>query len=274
MEIGPLRKMATKFQEGSPVEYGLRLGALEIPLNSHIGAHMKMQFTGRILCVNCGALIKKSFAQGYCYKCFIALPETDACIVSPEKCHYSAGTCRDPEWGKSHCFIDHTVYLANSSGLKVGVTRRHQQMTRWMDQGATQALPLVSVPSRLLAGKIEVILKRHVADRTDWRKMLKGPADTIDLEAEAGSLLEYLPDISEIEVLEEPEVDIIYPVMTYPEKIVAYNFDKSPVIDDLLMGIKGQYLIFSHGVINVRKFSGYEVEIDPATNSPSFRHRS
>lgn len=195
------------------------------------------------------------------------------CIVKPETCHYDAGTCREPEWGEQHCMQAHYVYLANSSGIKVGITRGSQIPTRWIDQGAAQALPVFRVASRYQSGLLEVVIKQHVSDRTDWRKMLKGDADPVDLvtlrdelvdtcnqeiaalEKQFGSgNIEFLPD--------EEVVEISYPVDQYPEKIKSLNLDKTPLIEAALLGIKGQYLIMDSGVINIRKYSGYKVDVD------------
>jgi hypothetical protein len=262
MPIGVIKKMQTEFVEGGPVEYTLPVGSELVSLNLKIGKGIGLRFTGKIFCVHCGTQIKKSFSQGYCYKCFVTLPETDMCIVSPEKCHFAAGTCRNSDWGRAHCFIEHTIYLANSSGPKVGITRSYQRLHRWMDQGAIQALPLAVVPNRLMAGKVEVILKKFISDRTDWRKMLKGDVNEIDLEAEAAELVDHLPDIMEIDILDEVEVKIQYPVASYPRAVKSFNLDREPIISGTLQGIKGQYLIFDNGVINMRKYGGYEVDVE------------
>jgi hypothetical protein len=262
MPAGVIQKMRTEFVEGGSVLYILPVGSESVSLNPKIGSELRLTFTGKIFCIHCGMQTKKSFSQGYCYKCFVSLPQTDMCIVNPEKCHFAAGTCRDSEWGKAHCFIEHTIYLANSSGPKVGITRSHQKLTRWMDQGAIQALPVASVSNRLMAGKVEVILKKFISDRTDWRKMLKGEIKEIDLEAEAAELVEHLPDILDIEIVDEPEVKIQYPVAIYPKTIKSFNLDNDPKIEGTLQGIKGQYLIFDRGVINMRKYAGYELNVD------------
>ena len=167
---------------------------------------------------------------------------------------------------------DHIVYLANSSGLKVGITKATQIPTRWVDQGATQALPLIRVRNRFQSGLLEVLIKQQIADKTNWRDMLRGVAKPLDLNLEAINILEtFKSEISEIKERYNPfgvnilngieAVSISYPVITYPEKISSYNLDKDSVIEDKLVGIKGQYLIFEDGVINLRKFSGYEVEL-------------
>lgn len=268
---GNLRKMVTRL--GPPVEYLLRLGDQEVPLNGYIGRGLRLRYCGENHCVHCGRKSNKSFGQGYCYPCFRDLPECDGCIVKPETCHFEAGTCRDPEWAQSHCFQEHYVYLANSSGIKVGITRGSQIPTRWMDQGATQALPILRVANRLQSGLVEVALKQHVADRTDWRKMLRGEAETVQLEQVRDELLGACAveidglkarfGAEAINILgDEAPLAIDYPVANYPTKITSHSFDKSEVVEGRLEGIKGQYLIFDSGVINIRKFGGYLVEFE------------
>ncbi|HEY5141320.1 MAG TPA: DUF2797 domain-containing protein, partial [Methylococcales bacterium] len=174
---GPLKKMHTRLD--SPVQYDLPLGDQSIVLNPLIGKPIKLTYTGHIFCVHCNRSIKKSFNQGYCYPCFIALAQCDMCIMKPETCHYEAGTCREPDWGLAFCFQPHIVYLANSSGIKVGITRKTQIPTRWLDQGAVQALPVFKVQSRYAAGLIEVAIAKHVSDKTSWQQMLKNHGEPI-----------------------------------------------------------------------------------------------
>ncbi|MGR9092721.1 MAG: DUF2797 domain-containing protein [Gammaproteobacteria bacterium] len=264
---GTLSKMTSEL--GDPVAYALPLGEHRLPLNELIGKHLSLRYTGSIFCDNCGRATKRSFSQGHCYPCMQKLAACDMCILKPEQCHYHQGTCREPEWGDSHCMIHHIVYLANTSGLKVGITRETQVPTRWIDQGATQALPIFRVATRQISGLVEVELAKVMADKTNWRAILQGENDPIDLPARAKieiplveSALEEIrqrfgPDT--IETLAADVVPIRYPVSVYPDKIKSFNFDKQAVAEGTLIGIKGQYLIFDAGVINVRKFTGYEV---------------
>lgn len=141
---GGLRKMSAQLD--APVSYAFRLDEQVLPVNPLLGQHLRIEFLGAIHCTHCGRKTKKSFAQGYCYPCFTKLAQCDSCIMSPERCHYAAGTCREPAWGEQFCMTDHIVYLANSSGVKVGITRASQVPTRWIDQGASQALPILRVP--------------------------------------------------------------------------------------------------------------------------------
>lgn len=255
-----------------PVQYQLPIGTDLLPMNERIGQSIKLSYQNEIHCVACGRKTKKSFGQGHCYPCFRDLASCDMCIMKPETCHYAAGTCREPEWGEKNCFIPHYVYLANSSGIKVGITRGTQIPTRWMDQGASQALPIFQVDNRLQSGLLEMTIKQHVSDRTDWRKMLKADAEPLDLKAIRDDLIEQcsaeVAVIKEeqssdaIQVLDEQVVDIYYPISEYPEKIKSLNFDKQPEVEGTLLGIKGQYLILDTGVLNIRKFSGYNIEVD------------
>jgi hypothetical protein len=268
---GNLRKLTAELQ--SPVQYRLPIGDEEVPINELIGREVSFEYSGEINCVHCGRKTSKSFSQGYCFPCMRSLAECDSCLIKPELCHYHEGTCRDPAWGEQHCFQDHYVYLANTSGLKVGITRQTHLPTRWLDQGATQVLAVFRVQNRLIAGKLEVLLKTGVADKTDWRRMLKGDPRPLDLVAERDTLYANFRDGLETLMEEQGEeaihylsddavTEIDYPVQTYPEKVVSFNLDKTPRIGGRLQGIKGQYLIFEGGVINVRKFAGYKVRLD------------
>ncbi len=266
---GHLRKMHVSLLK--PVEYTLPIGDQLIPLNPLLGKTIRLAYSGLINCIHCDRKSNKSFSQGYCYPCFKRLAQCDSCIVSPEKCHYFEGSCREPEWGDEHCMQDHFVYLANSSGIKVGITRGTQVPTRWMDQGAIQALPIFRVSNRLQSGLVEMVYKQHVADRTNWRAMLKGEVDVVALEAERDKLLSLCEgEITQLQnqygvqaIQSIPNADAVsieYPVLEYPVKITSFNFDKQAVVEGTLMGIKGQYLILDTGVINIRKFSAYHIE--------------
>ena len=270
-ETGILQKM--KVELADPVHYSLVLGDQHLAVNPMIGHTVKLSFTGKIYCIHCGRHTKKSFSQGYCYPCFRDLAQCDMCIVKPEQCHYDQGTCREPEWGESFCMQPHYIYLANSSGIKVGITRHTQIPTRWIDQGAISALPIIKVSSRYLSGLVEIHLKQYVSDTTSWQKMLKGLVEPVDLLAKRTELLqlsaEFFDTLSErlgeqvIELLQDREpVHISYPVTQYPGKVKSFNFDKTPEVEGLLEGIKGQYLIFDTGVINIRKFGGYQIKVE------------
>ena len=198
---GILRKMKSRLEQ--PVSYKIPLGDNEVPLNPLIAKKIKLEYSGNIFCVNCGRKSNKSFNQGYCYPCFQKLAQCDSCIIHPEKFHFDKGTCREPVWGEKYCMQDHIVYLANSSGLKIGITRATQIPTRWIDQGATQALAIIRVRTRLQSGILEIMFKEHVADKTNWREMLKGDAEPLDMLAKSKLLLAKCEsEIKELEALE------------------------------------------------------------------------
>ncbi|NVK88325.1 MAG: DUF2797 domain-containing protein, partial [Gammaproteobacteria bacterium] len=167
MVQGTLKKMVAQLAQ--PVQYSLPVGDSLIPLNPLLEQSISLKFTGKIYCANCGNATKKSFSQGFCYPCMKKLASCDMCIMKPETCHYHEGTCREPEWGEKNCFIPHFVYLSNTSGLKVGITRHSQVPTRWIDQGATQAVQLLQVATRQQSGLVEVAFKDLIADKTNWR---------------------------------------------------------------------------------------------------------
>lgn len=258
-------------EAGSAARYALPLGDVCVPLNAWLGHKIRLRFTGVIRCTHCNRKTSKSFNQGYCFPCFKALAQCDSCIVSPEKCHFHLGTCREPEWAEQYCRTDHIVYLANSSGIKVGITRASQMPTRWIDQGAVQALPIARVADRHLSGLLEVLCKDFVADKTNWRALLRGDAELVDLAGSRDALLrdagagiaqlQAQHGVAAVQVLQDAEEQkFFYPVLRYPDKISTFNFDKDPLVEGELLGIKGQYLLFAEGVLNIRKFTAYEVE--------------
>lgn len=267
---GSLSKMAVRL--GETAQYAFRLDEQEVPVNPLLGKRVRLEFLGAIHCSHCGRKTKKSFSQGYCYPCFTKLAQCDSCIVSPEKCHFDAGTCREPEWGERFCMTDHVVYLANSSGVKVGITRASQIPTRWLDQGASQALPIFRVATRQQSGFVEDLLRTQVADKTNWRALLKGDAVPLDLPAIRDQLLESCAEgiaalqqrfgLQAIQPAGDAEVvEIRYPVQAYPTKVASHDLEKTPVVEGILRGIKGQYLILDTGVINLRKYTAYQVAV-------------
>ena len=267
---GALSKMGTRLEQ--PVQYSLRLGEQDLDLNALLGQGVRLEYLGAIHCSHCGRKTKKSFSQGYCYPCFSKLAQCDTCIMSPERCHYAAGTCREPAWGEQFCMTEHVVDLANSSGAKVGITRATQVPTRWIDQGATQALPIMRVATRQQSGLVEDVLRSQVTDRTNWRAMLKGEAAPLALAQLAGEIFQACHDgittlqerfgLQAIQPLSDlAVVDIAYPVLAYPAKVASFDLEKTPVVEGTLQGIKGQYLIFDTGVINIRKFTAYQLAV-------------
>lgn len=250
----------------SPARYALVARAPDqrsatLELQDAVGGGLRLEFCGRISCSHCGADTPKSYGGGYCYRCFTTLARCDLCVVSPARCHYAAGTCREPEWGETFCMRPHLVYLANSSGPKVGITGRGGELTRWLDQGASQGLIVAQAATRHLAGVLEARLAREVSDRTDWRALLRGAVRPVDLPAlrdrlmgrigPPGEGVSWRPD--------EMPVDLSYPVVGYPARLERLTLDDHPQVAGRLLGIKGQYLLFEHGVLNVRRHRGYHV---------------
>lgn len=273
---GQLYKMAA--EAANPVQYTFVLkenGNIisNLPkVNEFIGRSLTLHFTGKINCIACNRTIKKTYQQGYCFPCAQKLASCDLCIVKPHDCHFHHGTCREPEWAQSNCFTPHIVYLANSSGLKVGLTREPNIPSRWIDQGAAQGLPIFRVQSRFQAGLIEVAIAKHISDKTDWRKMLRGTNHDQDLPSKRDEIFSNFAtkvqeiaskfEFGAIEMLTaEPVQEFHYPVLQYPDKLTSLDFDKTATITDILEGIKGQYLLFKSGVINLRKYTGYEISI-------------
>ncbi len=260
---GLIKKMHTHLNINM-VQYQLPIGSKLLNMNDLVGEQIILQFNGEIVCSNCKKHTNKIYSQGFCYSCCQSLARCDLCIVKPETCHHHLGTCREPEWGLNNCFNPHIVYLANSSGIKVGITRRSNIPNRWIDQGANSALPILEIDNRLKSGKIEVALKKYVNDRTNWRKMLKNEIEQTNLKKINNNLLKKIPhlisDFSAI-VLDNEVLTINYPVVKYPNKISSLNFEKTPKIKGILQGIKGQYLLLNTGVLNIRKFSSHHITI-------------
>ncbi|TVR74453.1 MAG: DUF2797 domain-containing protein [Marinilabiliales bacterium] len=259
---GNIRKMRSALTD--PVSYSLPFGEENADMNVLIGSELSLEYLGEIHCIGCGRKTSKSFAQGYCYPCLLNSPETDKCILHPELCEAHKGISRDMKWSEKHCLQEHIVYLSDTTGLKVGVTRFSQVPTRWIDQGATRAVRIARAPDRYTAGTIEVFLKDHFRDKTNWRNMLMNrQAEKPDLAQEkrrASAILEerfgrYLVDDNEV-------TSVNFPVREYPLKIVSLTFDKTPEIRGTLTGIKGQYLLLDGGrVLNIRKHNGYKVRM-------------
>jgi hypothetical protein len=271
--IGNIKKMLV--QHESPVQYQLPVGDELLDMNALIGKRLSLHYEDEIHCVACGRKTSKSFAQGHCYPCFRELASCDMCIMKPETCHFDAGTCREPDWAMSHCMQPHTVYLAISSGVKVGITRGTQVPTRWIDQGASYALPIYQVKTRLQSGLVEVAIAKFVSDKTSWQRMLKGPPEQVDLDAKRDELFELADEeLGELHrrfdegalrpVFDADLYEFEYPIEQYPEKVKSFNFDKTADVEGVLMGIKGQYLILDSGVLNMRKFTGYKISVESA----------
>ncbi len=259
---GNIQKM--QVADAQLVQYQLVLGDERINLNKLIGQPIKFVFDGQINCIACGKKTKKSFSQGFCYQCMQTSPLADESIIRPELSMAQFGVARDLEWAQTHDLIDHYVYLSLTSEIKVGVTRHHQIPTRWIDQGASQALIIAKTPNRHIAGIIETELKKHFPDKTNWRKMLLGENkkanDLVEYKAKLKDLLH--PELQQYLVPDEEVIVLNYPIDTYPEKITAVNFDKQATIEGVLKGVKGQYLYFEDSkVLNIRRHTGYYINL-------------
>jgi hypothetical protein len=259
---GNIDKMPTSF--GNPVQYFLRLGPDEVDMNSLVGQNISIRWTGNIYCSVCSKKTYKSFGEGLCYNCFMTSPDNAECILRPELCLAHEHKGRDIEWEISHHLRPHFVYLALVNETKIGVTRDTQIPTRWIDQGANQAIILAETPYRQLAGLIEVAMKEYLTDKTHWSKMLRNDFNRdIDLASEKHRVTSLLPEHLQPYLSHNDEVlELHYPVTEYPKKVTSVGFDKQSEISGKLIGIRAQYLIFDGGaVINVRKHTGYEVEL-------------
>ncbi len=267
-------KMHTSLKSGV-AQYRLNFDDTELDIGALVGKPIELAFSQQIRCASCGRMTSKSYSQGHCWPCANSLARCDLCIMRPETCHHHKGTCREPEWGESYCFAPHIIYIANipvinnkdsvkDPNTKVGITHKTNIPSRWIDQGATGALPILEVRTRLDSGVIEKTLEVVVSDRTNWRKMLTNEVIPVDLVSTKKALLEKIPAlINELgaKPLSDDVVNIDYPVIKYPAKIVSLSFDKTPVISGVLNGIKGQYLLLDCGVLNIRKFSSYHLTI-------------
>jgi len=234
----------------------------DLDLNDLLGKELTITHTGRILCLNCGADTRKSFGDGLCYQCFKTLARADSCIIRPHTCHYHRGTCREPGWGDSHCMIPHVVYLAVTSGLKVGVTGAHKVFERWGDQGARAAVILAQTPDRQTAGEIETALSEHLSDRTNWRQLITGQVDEVDLLQAKNQAILKIPSPLSRHATEDDHIELFtYPVLEYPKKAKTISLDKSSEIQGPLLGVVGQYLLIGPQAFNVRRHSGYQVDV-------------
>jgi hypothetical protein len=259
---GVLSKMQTEF--GDPIQYYLVFENSFLNMNQVLNKELEINFEG-YQCLNCGKK-KKIFRQGFCYDCFYSSAAVGDWIMKPELSTAHLGIeDRNLAYEESVQLQPHIVYLALSSEVKVGVTRKTQMPTRWIDQGATQAITVVEVPNRYLAGITEVALKSHYADKTNWRKMLQNDVEKVDLIAEKLKVENLIPtEVREYYHLEKNDLySMHFPVLDYPKKVNSLNLDKTPNFKGKLVGIKGQYLIFEDGtVFNVRSFEGYGVRLE------------
>jgi len=241
------------------VHYTLDIHGESHMINNYIGKQIKIEWSGVVIC-SCSKKMEKFYRSGFCYKCYWESPMASQSIFKPELCTAHLGIEeRDLEWEKEFQLAPHYVYLANSSGIKVGITRGSQGVIRWMDQGASQAILLAEVPNRRFSGDIEVSLKQFVDDKTNWRKMLSGTPESVDLVKMKEMLAEHVPEELKQYILPNNTVtEIKYPVKKYPKKIKSVKLEKTPIIEGELLGIKGQYLLLDEDrVFNIRSHEGF-----------------
>lgn len=254
---GPLRKMRTVLNE--PIDYYITFPSLFVRVNTLIGKSISLNHTG-FSCLSCG-IDQPIFRQGFCKSCFFEIPSAGDWVMRPElsQAHLEIED-RNLAYEKKVQLQPHIVYLAVSSGLKVGVTRKTQVPTRWIDQGAHFTIPILEVPNRYLAGITEVALKEHYNDKTNWRQMLTKTPEPIDLIAERKRALSFLPDEVKTyasSVLQGKILSLKFPLNSPPPSVTSVNLVKEKQFTGTLVGIKGQYLIFSdHKVINIRGHEG------------------
>lgn len=255
---GVLKKMQTEI--GSPIQYYLVFESDFLNINQILNKELSINLI-KHQCLNCGN-DRPIFRQGFCKSCFFEIPSAGDWIMRPElsTAHLNQED-RDLAYEKRVQLQPHIVYLANSSNVKVGVTRKTQVPTRWIDQGAHEAIEIVEVPNRYLAGITEIALKNHVGDKTNWRKMLTNNVDDEDLVEWRNRLKQFIPsEASQYYIEDNTETHLQFPVLQYPEKVKSLNLDKTPNYTGILKGIKGQYLIFEDNtVFNIRSNEGYYV---------------
>lgn len=252
---GVLQKMQTEI--GSPIQYYMVFKNDFLNINQVLDKKIKIDFI-KYQCLNCGN-DRPIYRQGFCKNCFFEIPSAGDWIMRPElsTAHLDKED-RDLVYEKKVQLQPHIVYLANSSNVKVGVTRKTQVPTRWIDQGAHEAIEIVEVPNRYLAGITEVALKDHIGDKTNWRKMLTNAVEDENLIEWRNKLKQYIPqEAQEYFIQDNSETHLEFPVLQYPEKVKSLNLSKTPNFEGVLKGIKGQYLIFEdQTVFNIRSNEG------------------
>ena len=257
---GVLRKMQSAYS--SPVRYFLLFENDFIEINQCIGKKLKINKTGE-QCLNCKK-DKPIFRQGFCKNCFFESPLIGDWIIRPELSTAHLGIeDRDLEFEKKIQLQPHIVYLSLSSHIKVGVTRKEQIITRWIDQGAINGISILEVPNRYLAGKAEMELKNIFSDKTNWRKMLQNQFKIIDLNESRKKAIDNLSTDFMPYIIDEYNLtEINFPIKNYPKKVNSLNLKKASSYQGILSGVKGQYLIFEDDtVFNIRSNEGTQVSI-------------
>ncbi len=258
---GVLKKMRTF--ASSPINYYLELGEEVLVMNQLINKQISIEHTHHYQCLNCNKDLF-IFAQGYCKSCYFSIPQTNSSIFKPELSTAHLGIeQKNLDWEIKFELQPHVVYLAITGGLKVGVTRKTQIPTRWIDQGAMSAIVIAETENRYEAGAIEVEIAKHIADKTNYRKMLTSNEHAIDLIEKKKEIKNYFPPELQNRYVETDDITHLnFPIIALPQKIQSINFNKTNKISSRLVGIKGQYLIFEDNkVFNIRGSEGYCVNL-------------
>ncbi len=264
-------------------EYVLHNARASVSLNEHLEQGVILRRGAANTCVHCAAQSRRLYPGGYCYTCFSTLAACDLCVVNPARCHFHAGSCRQPEWGQQFCMQPHTVYLAVSSGPKVGITRHGREHERWRDQGASRALRIVRTPSRRAAGIVEDYLRGQLSDRTDWRRLVTGAVTQVDLAALAAQLQRDALPLAQL-AAENPAAEMLAQLDAEEARAMCWAVDAQPTllqhplrayspaqrlslapgeeIADNVVGVLGQYLLLSRGVFNLRAHRGMDIDVE------------
>ncbi len=255
--------------EGARVVSRLEIGGEVIAVEDLIDVWLRIASLDRVTCAHCGAESSRSFGGGYCYRCFTTLARCDLCVVSPDRCHYAKGTCREPGWGEAFCMRPHRVYLANSGGAKVGLTHPDNLPARWLDQGASMAAVIIDAPTRHAAGCAEKVVGRHLRESTDWRALVSGPSQEIDLPAlwrqlrtQTAAAFDELAGAFDFRFIEAPELHIFEYTNAGFAPPTQLKLDGGDPVAGRCLGAIGSYLLFDRGVFNVRAHSSYHVRIE------------
>jgi len=260
MFSGVIKKMISI--NGDPIRYMLDFENDILFLNQFIGKNINLKKKG-YCCLSCSENIE-IFANGFCKKCFFESPMSGDWVMKPElsKAHLEIED-RDLEYEKKIQIQDHIVYLSKTSETKVGVTRSNNKTTRWIDQGAIEAIELIKVPNRYLAGIAEVKLKQKFSDKTNWRKMLTSQINDSNLKNEKDEALEFLgDDFKDYFMIDAEVIKFNYQIDIPVDSVKSVSLKKSDEINGKLIGIKGQYLIFEDSsVFNVRSNEGFLIDL-------------
>ncbi len=243
------------------IRYAVDLGDIRVDLNALLDTGIEIEIDGRAICVGCGAPLIKRPSHGHCYECFTKKASMDLCFVAPTRCHFDQGTCREPEWGERVCMQPHAVYLANSGGLKVGITRHHDGVPRWVEQGATAGLVIARASTRHRAGLLEERIGARVNDKSDWRRQVTGGSPPLHLaqEAERIRAVVALPDDCVWEANTAHEIR--YPIVRYLRRVVRLRYPDERVVRGRLTGIVGSFLLLDHGAFHIGDHRGFRARL-------------